>query len=68
MKLITKVRRKCSVPGCRNLDCFSISRGSAGAICLCETCTTELHRAYKASAKDEKKKKKEAEREAEVND
>ena len=64
MKQITKVSRKCAVPGCRSVDCFSITRGSSGAVCLCEECSSELYRAHKASAKNARKVKKVAAGEA----
>jgi len=42
MKTVFKVKKQCSVPGCAEIDCYSISRGSGGAVCMCRRCATEL--------------------------
>ncbi len=56
MKTIFKVKRKCSVPGCASVDCYSVSRGSGGAVSLCRECARMFNSAF-ASEKARSKKK-----------
>ncbi len=55
MKTIFKVIKKCSVPGCSCTDCFSVSRGSGGAVTLCKKCAEEIYAAHKAESRERKK-------------
>lgn len=42
MKTVFKVKKQCSVPGCAETDCYSISKGSGGSVCMCRRCANEL--------------------------
>lgn len=63
MKTVFKVKRQCSVPGCAEIECYSISKGSGGSVCLCRRCASELLEAMTASDKKVKACKKSVKRE-----
>ncbi len=58
MKTIFKVKKKCSVPGCSSVDCYSLSKGSFGSISLCRECARQLYSAYKPKAKSKAREEK----------
>ncbi len=56
MKTIFKVKRKCATPGCASTDCYSLSRGSGGAVSMCRECVCKLYNAFVGDGGKGKKK------------